>query len=417
MSTITIKGIELLEHQKAVVKAYDELQPGGTLVVKSARQRGKSLLLMNMLLRQSINFTNTTSILVEPSWAQAKRVFRAIIKACKGIPIIDSANAGDMIITFKNGSEIQFLSGAQKVDSVRGATVSKNGILGLDEAAFLKDDYVYKVLPFRNAQRAKVVALSTPLFKEGYFYSEYKGCLEGLIGNKLIDFNDYDTSILYPPEQMKHDKATMPALIYMTEVLGQFIDAYSTLFGDINTLIGIPDDNEIESLGIDWGTGTGSDYTAIVGFNKLHQMTFCHGFNDIPPTQQIKEIVKIIEQTNPKKVTVETNSIGSVYFDNLKNAIKQSRLSVPIRGFETTNDSKRKMIENLVVAFQNKRLTILDHPLLKLHLSAYEVEPTKTGKITYNGQNSTHDDFVIATAIAYLELTKSTNYVFGSAKR
>jgi hypothetical protein len=416
MSTVRITAPALFEHQKAVVNTFDNMQPGGTLVVKSARQRGKSMLLMNMLLRQSINYPNTTSILVEPSWAQAKRVFRQITKACKNIPVIESSNAGDMIITFYNGSEVQFLSGAQKVDSVRGATVSKNGILALDEAAFLKDDYVYHVLPFRNANKAKVVAMSTPLFRQGYFYEEYKGCIEGLRGNYLVDFNDYDTSMLYPEEQQEHDKATMPALIYMTEVLGEFIDAYSTLFGDINKLISVPDDKEVESLGIDWGTGQGSDYTAIVGFNKLHQMTFCDGWNDIKPTEQINNIVNIIKRTRPSKVTVETNSIGEIYFDNLKTALKNAKITIPVKGFETTNDSKRRIIENLVVACQNESITILDHPLLKLHLSAYEVEATRTGKITYNGQNNTHDDFVIATAIAYDSITRNVSYVFGTGR-
>ena len=144
MSIVNIKGPSLFDHQKEVVRTFDSMMPGGTLVVKSARQRGKSLLLMNMLLRQSINFSNTTSILVEPSWAQAKRVFRQITKACKKVPIIESANAGDMIINFTNGSEIQFLSGAQRVDSVRGATVSRNGILALDErlAPFIVNELI-----------------------------------------------------------------------------------------------------------------------------------------------------------------------------------------------------------------------------------------------------------------------------------
>lgn len=416
MSIINIKGIDLFEHQKAVVRKFDTMQPGGTLVVKSSRQKGKTILLENLLLRQSINHENTTSICVEPSWNQSRRVFRAIIKACKKLPIIESANGGDMIITFKNGSEIQFLSGAQRVDSVRGATVSKNGILALDEAAFLKDDYVYKVLPFRNANRAKVVAFSTPLFKQGYFWEEYKGALEGLIGNELIDFNDYDTSMLYPPEQQEHDKATMPALIYLTEVLGEFADAFGTVFGDINSLIAVPDNYEVDSLGIDWGTGQNADFTAIVGFNKLHQMTFCDGWNDVSPTEQINQIMKIIERTHPKKITVETNSIGEVYFDNLKKAIQKSHLNASLKGFETTNSSKRKIIENLAVACQNGTVTILDHPVLKLHLAAYEVEPTRTGKITYNGAQGTHDDFCIASAIAYNELTRNTSYVFASAR-
>lgn len=369
-----------------------------------------------LLLRQSINYPNTTSIICEPSWNQCKRVFKNINKACKGIPIIESANAGDMTISFNNGSEIQFLSGSQQDDNVRGSTVSRNGILVFDEASFLRDSFVNKCLPFRNANRAKVIAVSTPMFKEHYFWEEYKAAVQGQVGNRLVDFNNYDTSMLYPPEMMEHDKLTMPYLIYLTEVCGEFVELYSTLFGDLNKVVAVPDNNTIDSLGIDWGTGTGNDFTALVGFNQLHQMTFCDGWNDIKPTEQIDKIADLIKRTRPKKITVETNSIGEVYFDMLKKKVQTLGLSVPVKGFTTTNDSKRKIVEGLATAVQNGSLTILDHPVLKLHLSAYEVEPTKTGKITYNGANGTHDDFCIATAIAYNELTRNTGYVFGSAR-
>lgn len=410
MSVINITGPTLFEHQKAVVRKLDSMQPGGTLVVKSARQRGKTLLMSNILLRQSINFSNTTSIICEPSWAQCKRVFRSIVKACRGIPIIENANAGDMVVYFKNGSEIQFLSGSQADDNVRGSTVSRNGVLIFDEAAFLRDSFVQKCVPFRNANRAKIIATSTPMFKEHYFWNEYKAAVEGLVGNELVDFNDYDTTALYPPEMMEHDRMTMPHLIYLTEVMGEFVDLYSTLFGDLNDVVAVADNNEIDSLGIDWGAGVGNDFTAIVGFNQLHQMTFCDGWNDVKPTEQIKLICNIIERRRPKKITVETNSIGEVYFDMLKKEVQKLKLNTPVKGFTTTNESKRKIVENLATSIQNKRLTIMDHPVLKLHLSAYEIEATRSGKITYNGQNGTHDDFCIATAIAYDQLNKSTKY-------
>ena len=414
MSVVNIQAPSLFEHQKAVVSTFDNMQPGGTLVVKSARQRGKTMIMSMLLLRQSINHPNTTSIICEPSWNQCKRVFKSIHKACKHIPVIESANAGDMTISFTNGSEIQFLSGSQQDDNVRGSTVSKNGILIFDEAAFLRDSFVNKCLPFRNANRAKVIAVSTPMFKEHYFWEEYKAAVQNQVGNCIVDFNDYDTSMLYPPELMEHDRQTMPYLIYLTEVCGEFIEMYSTLFGDLNEIVSLPDNNTIDSLGIDWGTGQGKDFTALVGFNQLHQMTFADGWNDIKPTEQIEKICKIIRQHRPKKVTVETNSIGEVYFDMLKKAVQKLGLNTPVKGFTTTNDSKRKMVENFAAAVQSKSVTILDHPVLKLHLSAYEIEPTKTGKITYNGANGTHDDFVIATTIAYSELTRNSSYVFAS---
>ena len=75
-------------------------------------------------------------------------------------------------------------------------------------------------------------------------------------------------------------------------------------------------------MGIDWGTGTNEDETAIAVFNEAREMVGLHHWNDKDETQTIKEIVKLIELYQPLKVQVETNSIGSVFLGLLDKAIK-----------------------------------------------------------------------------------------------
>lgn len=355
---------------------------------------------------------------MEPSFQQSKRVMTQILKACKGIPIIEGSSFQDMIINFNNGSELIFLSGSQDINNIRGNTVSKNGVLIFDECAFIKDDVIYKSLPFCNANNARKLAVSTPLFKQGYFWDTYRNGIEHKKNFNLVDFNDYDLSMLLSEEQKKEYKDTMPYLIYLTEIEGEFIDAYSTLFGDINSII---DDSyrgdKTEVIGIDFGAGVGKDYTAMVGWNNFRNMTLCEGWNDIPPTEQIEKMVQIISAARPRTVVVEINSIGEIYRDLLKNALRQKNINVSLKTFETTNDSKRKIIDNFVSLVQRKDITILDNPILKLHMSAYEVEPTKTGKVTYNGSNGNHDDFCMASAFGLNELSHNNNgYMFGSAR-
>jgi len=406
----------LYEHQKEVFRTFDKME-GGTLCIKSPRQCGKTILLENLLLRQSINYDNTTSILMEPSWAQSKRVMSQILKACKGIPIIEGSSYQDMIINFNNGSEIIFLSGSQDVDNIRGNTVSKNGVLIFDEAAFIKDDVIFKCLPFCNANNARKLSVSTPLFKQGYFFECFKNAIENKKNFNLVDFNDYDLTKLLSEEQKLEYKDTMPYLIYLTEIAAEFIDAYSTLFGDINSII---DDSykgqKTNILGIDWGSGTGNDYTALSGYNNLKNMTFFEAFNDISPTEQIDKVIKVIGMLHPESVVVESNSIGEVYYDMLKKGLQNSHIVTSLKKFETTNESKRKIVENFVTLVQQGNTTILDNPILKLHMSAYSIEPTKTGKVTYNGMNNTHDDAVISSAIALYNLNKTNTYIFGNAR-
>ena len=69
--------------------------------------------------------------------------------------------------------------------------------------------------------------------------------------------------------------------------------------------------------------------------------------------------------------------------------------------FMTTNDSKKEIIEDLILAFQRKEIGILDDPVLLKQLAYYDIQKTKTG-YTYNTSNdSIHDDYVLSLAIGY----------------
>ena len=80
-------------------------------------------------------------------------------------------------------------------------------------------------------------------------------------------------------------------------------------------------------------------------------MVFIEYFNDKTPTEQIDRIVRLIEQYQPIKITVESNSIGNIYFDMLQKRVKRRIIK-----FTTTNDSKNKIIDKLGVALENKEI-------------------------------------------------------------
>lgn len=135
-------------------------------------------------------------------------------------------------------------------------------------------------------------------------------------------------------------------------------------------------------------------------------MVFIEYFNDKTPTEQIDRIVRLIEQYQPIKITVESNSIGNIYFDMLQKRVKRRIIK-----FTTTNDSKNKIIDKLGVALENKEIGILRDEELLTELRMYAAERTKTGKITYNAPSGYRDDCVIATAICWDSLfTNKGNY-------
>ena len=73
-----------------------------------------------------------------------------------------------------------------------------------------------------------------------------------------------------------------------------------------------------------------------------------------------------------------------------------------IKPFVTTSKSKQDIIEQLVVANQNKEVRFIDKDWLlkELDLFTYEYNP-KTKSVRYSAPNGFHDDGVMASAIGY----------------
>ena len=121
-------------------------------------------------------------------------------------------------------------------------------------------------------------------------------------------------------------------------------------------------------------------------------------FKVVDPVNLVTLLSNIINNTPTiKQIQIERNSIGSVYLSMLKRKINAAL----IKEFETTNESKRRIIEQLVEAFLQGKIKIVNDPRLVKQLQNYAAEKTPGGKITYNGANGVNDDGVIATALAY----------------
>ena len=413
MPTIHVKLYKPEVYQKAVHTGLDEHWPGSIHIVKAVRQCGKSLMSENILIKCSLQHSNQTSILISPTLKQSKKIFKSIVKIFKGTPLLAGSNATELEIDFINGSKILLLS-AEQGDNLRGYTVTKYGILIFDEAAYIRDDVFYLCTPFVNANDAPIMAVSTPKFKTGFFYELFA---DGKSGKKNVysyDFTEYPNPYL-SPEKLEFYRSKMPINLFRADYLGLFMEATSDVFGDFKRILSntvTMDGNHI--AGIDWGIGKGannddSDSTALSIFNGHRQQIRLYHWNDLDETSTISAIVDALREYQVKKVTVETNSIGGVYLGLLKKAIVRADLRCQVVEFTTSNESKREVIEELVVEIQNRTIQLLDESEQSIQLSAYQMEKTPSGKITYNAANGYHDDIIIADALA-LHGFKMGNY-------
>ena len=374
---------------------------GKVAVIKSVRQSGKSFLAQMLLITFALK-KRCTSAIYEPTLAQARVQFKAIEDYFKGSDIISKANATLLEIEFSNGSVIYFKSTEQ---SSRGFTI--DGILILDECAYLSEYEIYATLPLINAHNAPLLIASTPFISDGYYYKMFqKGLMDPNDKLKSFDWSkESEIDRFLTPERKEFYRQTMSRSKYITEVLGEFLSDDGMLFRNIEACTSDerPEVSGKLYVGVDWGSGTENDYTVVAVVNDNGEQCGLYRTNNLSPMQQIEWASKIIKDLNQKatiaKLTCEANSIGAVYIDALKQKIGGK---IKITEFVTTNKSKQDLVTTLQLALENKDITLMRDEEQLNQLRSYEAQINpRTKNISYNGKAGVHDDIVIALMLAY----------------
>lgn len=397
---MTIILPKLTDYQK---KAFDFFGDGRgkSLVVKAPRQVGKTFFNIAELIYMAALKPKSVSIIVEPSVFLGRQVFNDIYRALRESGVIESANSTTCEMMFKNGSQII----CRSIESMsRGLTVS--GILIIDETCFIDDEAIYTLLPLINANNAGLILTSSPFTAEGYFYNMY---LKGLEGNdpniKTFDWAKEEGIKRFLTDEKKAlYKTVMSKNKYTTEILGDFLENDGLLFTNLNACIGeaVPTERTAY-IGIDFATGSDGDYTVLTAINGKAQVFKQVAVNNLTPTKQVDWLVDNINEIKKgytiRTILAEKNSIGAVYIDYMRKSLLKSNLTV--QEFITTNDSKRRIIEQLQTAFEQAAITIPNDPVLINELKRFQAIVNATTKVVrYEGKNA-HDDRTMSLAFAY----------------
>lgn len=352
---------------------------------------------------------------MEPTYKQCIRVYNEMRSVFE--PILTDNGKSQLVLEFITGSKVQFLSGESDIAAFQGY-VCKNGVLCIDEAAFITDDVFYALNPTTDVHKCPIILTSTPRFRKGFFYDYY---VEGLDGtSNLVRCYDWAGHSILTADKMAFYKRTLPERQFKNYYLGEFADAVGSVFGAFNHVLS----NDFEDptyyemkwqtnidcyCGIDWSSGQHQDYTVVSLFNSKGQQIHIERWNDLDETETINKIIQLLSEYRPKVTQYEKNGIGVVYGGLLSKAAVNAGLNVGIRPFITSNTSKAKLVNKLVVAIQNNEVQLLNNETLISEMTTYESQLTSSGNITYNGAKGCHDDCVIATMLAFDAASRNNN--------
>lgn len=364
-------------------------------VINIGRQFGKTLLASNQLLYWALNNKKVKCAWVSPVYKQSKKVFEEVYKAFAKRPeIYRKVNQSELVLEYITGSTIQFFS-AERYDNIRGFTFD---YLVCDEFAFMDEKAWTEVLRATVLVKGKkVLLISTPKGKN-HFYKMYQ--LDGINEQyKSFTMTSYHNPMINPKE-IDDAKLTLPDMVFRQEYLAEFVDGTATLFN--NRQLSDNKANGRAFAGIDLGRA--DDYSVLSIFNEKGEQFYIERWRHTEWQSIVKNIAQGLRTNMVQTALVEVNSIGDVIFEMLQ---KECASYCTIEPFVTTNQSKKEIVESLIVANQNKEVRFLNVDWLdkELEMFTYEYNP-KSRVIKYSAPSGFHDDGVMASCLGFHAFSK-----------
>ena len=206
----------------------------GRVLLLCSRQLGKSTAAACVALSEACFHDESLVLLVSRSERQSERLFRKVSQFHKTLSLVSATKELALSIELTNGSEIVALPGDG--DTIRG--FSSPRLVVIDEASRVPDDVLAATLPMLVSNNGRLLALSTPFGKAGFFYEKWVSADPAWtrINAKASE------SPRISPEALAEQKASLGPRLYASEFENQFLETTDQYFSSESIEAAFSDD-------------------------------------------------------------------------------------------------------------------------------------------------------------------------------
>lgn len=284
-----------------------------------------------------------------------------------------------------------------------------------------------------------VVLESTPNGASGWFYDT---CVEALDGNsiwalhfyewwwdadyqiplddgEILDYTDDELLLItkhnLSPEQIKWRRYKIKEIPhtflqeYPEDVRSCFLTSGNSFFGSIDHAFTAPldikrNDEHRYVAGLDFGQS--NDFTVMIVIDTFtSQQVDMLRVNKLQWGDIRHQVKQMYNKWGVSLLIAEKNSIGSVNTEELH------KDGLNVKPFNTTARSKPALIQTLYAGLHEQGLTLQADSTLKHELQNFISKQTPSGAWAYEGANGSHDDCVIALALAWFAVVRGQNTI------
>jgi hypothetical protein len=189
-----------------------------------SRQSGKSTVAALIAVDEALHRAPALVLLLAPALRQASELFRKVreILAALGDAACGVIQESALSLELENRSRVVCLPG--KEQTVRG--YSNAALLIVDEAARVSDDLYMALRPMLAVSGGRVVLLSTPFGKRGFFFRE---CTEGGPGWERVKVTAHECPRI-DPAWLAEERARIGDWWFAQEYLCEFVETDDQVF-------------------------------------------------------------------------------------------------------------------------------------------------------------------------------------------
>jgi hypothetical protein len=325
-----------------------------------------------------------------PLWRQVEQYLSPLAKVKRA-----NLNRSERIAEIAGAGRLGIYS-ADNPTSILGEAFH---LVVIDEAARIAEEVWTDTLqPTLADYGGKAILISTPKGRN-WFWREW---LRGRDGDPAVRSFQAPSSD-NPNPRIKQAAETartrVPDRTYRQEWLAEFVEDGGEVFRSVRPLTtATPQDAAVEghqyAIGVDWAQS--QDYTVVTVIDcTLAAVVYVDRFHGTEYHLMRQRIVGVWERFGRCPLIAEQNGIGQPNIEELW------RQGIQVQPFLTTNASKGEAIGALVVAFEQKKLSLIPYEPLIFELEAFEQERLPSGLIRYAAPQGLHDDCVLSLAFAW----------------
>ena len=192
------------------------------ILLLCSRQSGKSTTTASLALHTALYQPRALVLLLSPSLRQSQELFRKVLTAYRTLAApVPAEQESALRIELANGSRLVALPGTES--TIRGYSGVR--LLIIDEAARVSDDLYYSVRPMLAVSGGRLVALSTPFGKRGWFHQEWTHGQQW----ERVKIPAHDCPRI-SPAFLEDERRSLPAMWFNSEYMCEFNEAEDSVF-------------------------------------------------------------------------------------------------------------------------------------------------------------------------------------------